>query len=187
MRLKRAAARRPRWNSPPATTSHQFATGDDIAGARAAHAGPASAPSERYRALTHFATGWCSIVTKERNSRTSKLDKALAQLGGVIGQSHQGMQAISKPRKASFTATAHRQYARGVGGFGGLNADICKNNDFCRATVQSIHNFTTHTMKVALSMPRRLRSHIRSTYLIRRQQKPRGRRPHLGSLKPPGR
>ena len=38
---------------------------------------------------------------KERKQQDRKLDDALAQLVGVIGQSHQGlMQAMSKPRKA---------------------------------------------------------------------------------------
>jgi hypothetical protein len=52
------------------------------------------------RAL-HYRNGLVLDRDKERKQQDRKLDEALAQLVGVIGQSHQGlMQAMSKPRKA---------------------------------------------------------------------------------------
>ena len=52
------------------------------------------------RAL-HYRNGLVLDRDKERKQQDRKLDEALAQLVGVIGQSHQGlMSAMSKPRKA---------------------------------------------------------------------------------------
>ena len=52
------------------------------------------------RAL-HYRNGLVLDRDKERKQQDRKLDEALAQLVGVIGQSHQGlMQAVAKPRKA---------------------------------------------------------------------------------------
>ena len=53
----------------------------------------------------HFRNGMILERDAERRkseaAKSSKLDDALAQLVGAIGQSHQGlMQAMSKPRKA---------------------------------------------------------------------------------------
>ena len=49
----------------------------------------------------HYRNGLVLDRDKERKQQDRKLDEALAQLVGAIGQSHQGlMQAMSKPRKA---------------------------------------------------------------------------------------
>ena len=49
----------------------------------------------------HYRNGLVLDRDKERKQQDRKLDEALAQLVGVIGQSHQGlMSAMSKPRKA---------------------------------------------------------------------------------------